>query len=66
MDFRRVGVCGQNLLKETPGATWMTIVIIRIMVINDHKDEHPHFYDDHLNEIIPNLEILEAVLFRCG
>ena len=20
MDFRRVGVCGQNLLKETPGA----------------------------------------------
>ena len=30
MDFRRVGVCGQNLLKETPGATRVTMVIIRI------------------------------------
>ena len=37
-----------------------------IMVVDDHKDEHPHFYDNHLNEIIPNLEILEAFLFRCG
>ena len=40
MDFRRVGVCGQNLLKETPGAAahdedkgQEEIIVIKRMVI---------------------------------